>query len=260
MQQELTLLALYDNKILAINLDNSIELPKHYLLTQFQLQHMPIVEHEGFLITQINASLTLDLLPKHYSFITLRTLLNNFADDFNRKIICLYELANYYLLNKYCSTCGTLNTLKTNQKFVYCPNCNKENYPQISPCIIVRIHKEDKILLARGKNFPPQVYGLIAGFVEIGETIEEAVIREVEEEVGIQIDNIKYWGSQSWPFPSNSLMLGFTAQYKSGNIVVDHEELNDANFYTAANIPGYPSTKTSIAQKMIDEFKLQHSK
>jgi NAD+ diphosphatase len=260
MQQDLTLIALHDGKILAINLNNNIELPKHNLLTQYQLQHTPIVINEEFFITQINSAFELALLPNHYSFISFRGFLNNFPEEFNKKIISLYELATYYLLNKHCSTCGGLNFLRDQQKFLYCSTCDKENYPQISPCIIVRIHKGNEILLARGKNFPPQTYGLIAGFVEVGETLEEAVVREVAEEVGIQIDNIKYWGSQSWPFPSNSLMVGFTAQYKSGEIVVNLDELNDANFYTADAIPGHPSTKISIAHKMIDEFQQQYSK
>ena len=107
--------------------------------------------------------------------------------------------------------------------------------------------------MARSPHFPPGVYGLIAGFVDVGENIEEAVHREVKEEVGLQIKNLLYYGSQPWPFP-DSLMLAFTADYASGEIVMDQDEIEDAGWYRHDNLPGLPSVALSIAMKLIDDF------
>src|SRR5690606_2224103 len=117
-----------------------------------------------------------------------------------------------------------------------CPTCHLAAYPRISPSIIVRIHKGDQILMARSPHFAPGIYGLIAGFVESGETLEETIHREVMEEVGIKVKNIRYFDSQPWPFP-DSLMIGFTAEHASGDIQVDHHEIEHADWYGKDNIP-----------------------
>lgn len=187
--------------------------------------------------------------------INVRQALNFFKDPTLKYIAYNYQLYNYYLNHKYCGVCGNQTKVQSINKFLYCHNCNNEVYPHIAPCIIVRIHKENQILMARGVGFPQNAWGLIAGFVEIGESLEEAVIREVKEEVGVSIANIKYWGSQAWPFPNNSLMIGFVADYLSGEIVIDPIEIEQAGFYTIDEIPGEPSASFSIASKMINELK-----
>ena len=119
--------------------------------------------------------------------------------------------------------------------------------------MIVRIRKGDYILMARGLGFTPGAYGLIAGFVEPGESIEETIHREVMEEVGIRITNIQYVGSQPWPFP-DSLMMGFTADYLSGEIVVDYTELETAGWYRYNELPGLPSSRLSLSSQLIQSF------
>jgi NAD+ diphosphatase len=162
------------------------------------------------------------------------------------------QIVNFYTDHKYCGRCGTLTHVEGTEIAMICPNCNFVNYPRISPAIIVAVVKEGKLLLAHNNGFPNDLYSVVAGFVEVGETFEECVIREVYEETGITVKNIKYFGNQPWPFP-NSLMIGFTAEYASGEIKVDGKEISNANFYTSSNMPLIPDS-ISIARKLINWF------
>jgi NAD+ diphosphatase len=195
-----------------------------------------------------------DKLANHFQFFNIRHYLINFEQSIVDKIIYYQQLTNYYNSHKYCRLCGSNLNKSDVSKFLYCKNCEHDIYPQISPCIIVRIERDNEILMSRGVGFPPNKWGLIAGFVEIGETLEDAVKREVMEEVGIEVTDIKYWGSQPWVFPNSILMVGYTAKYQSGSIKVDYNELEDARFVTVDNIPGLPGSETSIAYKMINQF------
>jgi NAD+ diphosphatase len=129
-------------------------------------------------------------------------------------------------------------------------------FPRLSPAIIVRIERGDQILLARNHRFPAGLYSVLAGFVEPGETLEECVVREVREEVGIAVEDIRYFASQPWPFP-NSLMLGFTARHKSGEIEVDNNELAEADWYRPNELPHLP-LPLSIARRLIDDYLKKH--
>lgn len=138
-----------------------------------------------------------------------------------------------------------------------CTQCNFEIFPSIHPAIIVRIERGDEILLVRAHSFRGDHYGLVAGFVEPGESLEECVRREVMEETGLTVSDIQYYGSQSWPFPSG-IMVGFTARYVSGEIRLQREELADAAFFRADNLPTLPD-RMSIARHLIDDWLEQHS-
>ncbi|MDK2948586.1 MAG: diphosphatase [Methanolobus sp.] len=157
----------------------------------------------------------------------------------------------------YCGRCGNGTSLKEKERAKQCPECGFTSFPKISPAIIVMIEKEDKLLLARSPHFPPGRYSIIAGFVEPGESIEQAVVREVMEEVGIKIKNIRYFGSQPWPFP-DSLMIGFTAEHAEGDIQIDGFEIEDAGWYRIDEIPHVPGT-TSISGQLIRHFIDRHS-
>jgi NAD+ diphosphatase len=137
------------------------------------------------------------------------------------------HFVNWLNKTKYCSCCGEKVQIESKKTYIECLNCGHTMYSFINPCIIVAILKDDKILLARSPHFPPNLYSLISGFVEPGEFIETCVKREVKEEVGIEIKNIKYFSSHPWPF-SNSLMLGFIAEYSSGEITIDNNEIEAA--------------------------------
>ena len=124
------------------------------------------------------------------------------------------------------------------------------------PAVIVAVIKGNQILLAHSKRFPAKFYSVLAGFVEPGETLEECIHREILEEVGVTVKNIRYFGSQPWPFP-NSLMVAFTADYAGGKISIDGNEIMDAGWFTADNLPPIPA-KISIARRLIDWFVEKH--
>ena len=142
--------------------------------------------------------------------------------------------------------------LAPSERAQVCPQCGLTAFPRLSPAIIVCIRRGEQILLARNHRFPPGRFSVLAGFVEPGETLEEAVAREVREEVGIRVRDIRYFGSQPWPFP-NSLMLGFTAEYAEGELVVDESELAEAHWFTRDNLPDLPPP-ISIARRLIEDF------
>jgi NAD+ diphosphatase len=133
-----------------------------------------------------------------------------------------------------------------------CPQCGLINYPRLSPAVIVAVLKNNKILLGRNKRFKLPFYSVLAGFVEPGETLEQCVKREIHEEVGITVKNIRYFGSQPWPFP-DSLMIAFTADYAGGDIHLDGSEIIDAAWFGKDNLPQIPP-RISIARQLIEWF------
>ena len=162
------------------------------------------------------------------------------------------ELLYWDSNTRYCGMCGAPMKRETAIS-KRCTNCGKEVWPQVSPAIIVRIRRGDDILLVHAKNFRrSEMFGLVAGFVETGETLEECVIREVREEVGLSVTNIRYFGSQPWPYPCG-LMIGFTADYVSGELHLQEEELSKAGWFNRSNLPPIPD-KMSIARRLIDDY------
>ena len=162
------------------------------------------------------------------------------------------ELLYWDRNTRYCGVCGGPMRLHTDIS-KRCEHCGKEVWPQLATAVIVRITKgEDEILMARARNFRGDYYGLIAGFVETGETLEEAVRREVREETGLEVTNISYFGSQPWPYPCG-LMVGFTADYAGGRIRVQREELKNVAWFRRDHLPKIPE-KLSIARRLIDDW------
>jgi NAD+ diphosphatase len=162
------------------------------------------------------------------------------------------QLVNWNQTHRHCGKCGKLTEYKTDERAKICPDCGLINYPRLSPAIIVAVLKNDRILLGRNKRFKLPFYSVLAGFVEPGETLEECVKREIQEEVGITVKNIRYFGSQPWPFP-DSLMIAFVADYARGKICTDGSEIIDADWFAKDNLPQIPP-KISIARQLIDWF------
>ena len=162
------------------------------------------------------------------------------------------QIIDWDKTHQFCGRCGTRTRLLDKERARECPQCSLLHFPRLAPAIIVLIERGRELLLARSRRFVPGMYSVLAGFVEPGETLEEAVVREVREEVGISIGSIRYFESQPWPFP-HSLMIGFTATYEGGEISLDDKEIEDAAWFTPENLPPLPG-KISIARKLIDAF------
>ena len=160
------------------------------------------------------------------------------------------ELLYWNENTKYCGVCGAPMKFHTNIS-KRCTNCGKEMWPSLATAIIVAITRGEEILLVQSKNFRGDYMGLVAGFVETGETLEDAVKREALEETGITIKNIQYAGSQAWPYPSG-LMIGYTAEYESGDLCIQRSELNKGGWYSLRNLPAIPG-KVSLARQLIDQ-------
>lgn len=151
--------------------------------------------------------------------------------------------------NRFCGICGKPMTEHPTERARRCEPCNHSVYPRINPCVIVLVHREEEMLLARNANFPGQMFSTLAGFVEAGESVEDCLHREVKEEVGVNVDSIGYFGSQPWPFP-NQLMLGFFAEYTGGDIVCEDEEIAEAHWFHPSSLPTIPPPH-SIAGQLI---------
>jgi len=175
---------------------------------------------------------------------------------FDYEMFQIYGGASHLLLwaenNRFCGRCGNPLALKSDERCFLCPSCGFTSYPRISPAVIVSVEKDGKLLLARSGRFPGGMYSVLAGFVEPGESLEECLRREIKEEAGIEIKNIRYFKSQPWPYP-DSLMVAFTAEYAGGELSIDSNELTDAGWYAPEEFPAIPG-KFSVARALIDHF------
>ncbi len=161
------------------------------------------------------------------------------------------ELIYWDQTSRYCGACGMPLEWQTSIS-KQCPSCGKEWWPSLALAIIVRVSRGQEILMVHSRNFRGSFYGLVAGFVETGETLEQCVHREVFEETGLRIRNVRYFGSQPWPYPCG-LMVGFTADYEGGDIALQSEELSGGGWFTRGNMP-QPPAPGSIARQLIDDW------
>lgn len=179
-------------------------------------------------------------------------LLERNLDDFSA-IGRANQLINWFDHHRFCGKCGAPTISHNNARALVCTACAAHFYPRINPCVIVLVTKGDEFLLALHKKGRGAYYSCLAGFMEVGETPEETVQREVKEEVGLNVGNIRYIKSQSWPFPSQ-LMLGFFVDYQGGDIEVDGIEIEHAQWYSAQNLPQVPPAGVSVAGQLIELF------
>ena len=186
------------------------------------------------------------------NFVDLRQILG-FLDQSSFLLASRASILQTWITSSsFCSICRKSNLYNDKEGAFEC-KCNSSlKYPSISPCIITLIHDEDQILLGRSKFFPPNMYSTLAGFIEAGENAEEALIREVKEEVNVNVSDIKYYSSQSWPFPAQ-LMLGYFCKYKSGKIELNDKELEDARWFNINELPIIPPD-ASISGQLIRSY------
>jgi len=150
----------------------------------------------------------------------------------------------------YCGRCGTPTVVKTGERARQCPKCGQVHYPRIAPAVMALVRNGKQLLLARSPHFPPGMHSALAGFVEPGESLEQCLVREVREEVGIEVVNLRYFSSQPWPFP-HSLMIAFNCDYAGGEITPEPSEIEAADWFDLDSLPVLPN-KISIARRLID--------
>ena len=164
------------------------------------------------------------------------------------------QIVEWERTHQFCGACGERTVATEKDRSRECPDCRIPMYPRLAPATIVAVERGDEILLGRSTHFPPGIFSVLAGFVEPGESAEEAVVREVWEETRIVVDEVRYFGSQPWPFP-HSLMLGFTARYARGEIDTSHDDdVEQAGWFRANDMPKMFPGNTSISQWLIQDF------
>lgn len=189
--------------------------------------------------------------PPGYEFDTLWSFLGRVDEPTFNLIGRARQIVEWHRNHQYCGQCGKPTELSSNDRARVCHECKQTFYPRLSPSIIVLVTRGEELLLAKNARARANFYSTLAGFIEPGESIEDAVHREVFEEVGIRIKNLEYFSSQSWPFP-NSLMLGFHAEYDSGEFVLQEDEIADAQWFHYTNLPNHPAM-VSISGWLIDD-------
>lgn len=190
--------------------------------------------------------------PEGMTFEGLRKLYGRVDEDLFWLAARAVQIVEWDRTHRFCGRCAAPLILRETERAKECPRCGLLQFPRLAPAVIVLVQRGRELLMARSRHFAPGVYSVLAGFVEPGETLEEAVTREVFEETGIRLKDIRYFGSQPWPFP-HSLMIGFTANYAGGELLINEEEIEDAGWFTAENMPGQPG-KISIARRLIEWF------
>nr|WP_321469341.1 NAD(+) diphosphatase [uncultured Desulfobulbus sp.] len=160
------------------------------------------------------------------------------------------QLLNWQRTHRYCGQCGGATRRRGDQFAMECPSCELFFFPRISPAVMILVLRGKELLLARSPHFTPGVFSALAGFVEPGETLEQCAQREVREEVGIEIANLRYFRSQPWPFP-NSLMVAFTAEYAGGALTPDGVEIEEAHWFAQTGLPTLPEPMT-LSRQLID--------
>ena len=190
--------------------------------------------------------------PEGMSFTGLRRSFGVLKPDDYAMAVRAVGTLNWDRTCRFCSACGSKLTRLADIFAKQCDGCGFTMFPKISPAVIVAVERGSTLLLARASRFAENLYSVLAGFAEPGESLEDTVRREIGEEVGIEVKNIRYFGSQPWPYP-DSLMIGFTAEWASGEIAIDGNEISDARWFTVEDMPLIPD-KVSIARALIDEF------
>jgi NAD+ diphosphatase len=191
-------------------------------------------------------------LPEGTEWIGLRSILVEQEAPFFTMAGRGKQILEFNLANRFCGKCGHPTSSHAHEIALHCPGCSHVMYPHVSPCMIVLVTRGEELLLARSARFPNAMYSTLAGFIEPGETIEQAVHREVAEEVGVSIRTPRYFASQSWPFP-HQLMIGFHAEYDSGEIRIDDDEIVDARWWHYSALPLTP-TKAAMSGMLIADY------
>jgi NAD+ diphosphatase len=188
--------------------------------------------------------------PAGMQFAGLRSLFLRVPEPILATAARAFQVVEWDRTHRFCGRCGHRTQDKDGERAKLCPACGYTAYPRISPAMMVLVTRGAELLLARANRFPGAMYSALAGFVEAGESIEDCIHREVREEVGVEVDDLRYFASQSWSFP-HSLMIAYTARYAGGELRPDPGEIADVRWFNVDALPDLPST-VSIARRLID--------
>jgi NAD+ diphosphatase len=252
--------AFQENKLLVYPEHSSVSIPCLVDFTESGLEivrqnYLGKLDHTHCYAVELPKGIT---LPDGMALEGLRHLYGLLDEDLFWVAARAVQIVDWDRTHQFCGQCGTELRTKTTERAKECSQCGLLHFPRLAPAIIVLVEHGRELLLARSRHFPSNMYSVLAGFVEPGESLEEAVVREIKEEVGLDIKDIRYFGSQPWPFP-HSLMIGFTATYAGGEISLEDSEIEDAGWFTVDNLPTIPG-KISIARKLIDWFLTKQGK
>ncbi|NJD17879.1 MAG: NAD(+) diphosphatase [Gemmatimonadetes bacterium] len=195
--------------------------------------------------------------PPGYGLLGLRALFDRIPPDLLRVAGTALQKVEWLRTHGFCSRCGSPTRRHPVHEAMECTMCGQLHFARLSPAVIVLVERDDAMRLAHSPRFPEGMYSTLAGFVEPGESLEEAIHREIREEVGVEVTDLRYFGSQPWPFP-HSLMIGFTARWSGGEIRVDGEEVVDAGWFTASRLPARLPSGLSIARRLVEDFLRRH--
>ncbi|MDB5057133.1 MAG: diphosphatase [Chloroflexi bacterium] len=243
--------AFQEDKLLVLHSDGEIRLPdlEQLELSPTRRHYLGALGGQGCYVVEIAGNVA---LPDNTSLEGLRGLFGRLDEDLFGVAGRALQIVTWDRTHQFCGRCGSPTELVPGERARKCPVCGLTAYPRISPAVIMQVTKGDQILLARGLNFAEGMYSTPAGFVEPGETLEEAVAREIEEETGVIVDNIRYFGSQPWPYP-HQMMIGFTASWAAGEIQIDPNEIADAQWFNRRSMPHIPP-RMSISRRLIDDY------
>ena len=191
--------------------------------------------------------------PGGFKLLGLRDVYERIPHELFRAAGTALQKVDWLRTHGFCSRCGHATRRHRTHEAMECPACGHLHFPRLAPAVIVLVERGREILLAHSPGFPDGMYSTVAGFVEPGESIEEAVHREIAEEAGIEVEDLRYFGSQPWPFP-HSLMIGFIARWARGEVRVDGKEIVDAQWFSPERLPPRLPSSLSIARRMVDDF------
>ncbi len=191
-------------------------------------------------------------LPRGGALRPLRSLFGDLDTDLFAVAGRAVQIVDWDRNHRFCGRCATPTERQRDERARRCPACGLSAYPRLAPAVITLVRRAGQILLARGVGFPAGLYSILAGFVDPGESLEEAVVREIREEVGIEVANVRYFGSQPWPYP-HSLMVGFTADHAGGELRPDRREIEEAAWFAPDALPTIPSA-VSISRRLIEAW------
>lgn len=240
------------SKLLLLENEGALSVPQIAALSQLQLN--PLRQHYlGQLLYQPCYCVELpeqETVPEGMSLLGLRDAFGRLPDDHFALAGRAIQILSWDKSHQFCGACATPTNLKENERARECPSCGLVSYPRLAPAVMALVRRDDQLLLARSPHFPPGMYSALAGFVDPGESLEQTITREVQEEVGLRVHNVRYFASQPWPFP-HSLMIAFTCDYLDGEILRDPTEIEDAQWFELDALPRLPS-KISISRRLID--------